>query len=125
MAVFVHVVLVLIAVHYVTRIANFTPLAELPNRDTLAFAATALPPLLALWIGMFLAPGERSLRLLVVGLWLGAGIYAASLAGVMAAGDNEPLAPLWLILVSLWLAAGYAALLIAVWLVGRREAKRA
>jgi hypothetical protein len=119
-AVFVHVVLVLAAVHYVTRIANFTPLSELPNKDTLVFAATGVPPLLAGWIGARLARNERAARLLSFGLWLGAAIYAVSFASVVFASDNEPLAPLWLILVSVWLAVGYGALLLAVWLVGRR-----
>ena len=122
-AVFVHVVLVLAAVHYVTRVANFTPLSRLPNSDTFAFAATAIPPLLAGWIGARLARSEGAARLLAWGLGLGAAIYAASFVGVLFADVHEPLAPLWLIIVSLWLAAGYAVLLVAVWLVGRRAGR--
>jgi hypothetical protein len=118
----VHTALVAAGVYYVVRVANFTPLSALPNTDMTAFSAAAIPPLLAVAIGSWLAKSERAMRILGLGLALGAAVYAASLAGVMTAGGNEPLAPLWLILVSLWLAAGYAILLLVVWLVGRRAA---
>lgn len=115
----VHVGLAAVAVYYVTRIFNFTPLANLPNTDTVAFSATAVPPLLAYWIGSYLAKGERAERTFGFGMAVGAAVYAASLAGVVFASEGEPLAPLWLIFVSLWLLAGYALLLVAVWYAGR------
>lgn len=116
----IHAGLVAVSVYFVTRVFNFTPLSALPNADFLAFSATAIPPLLAAGIGSWLVRGEKAARVLGYGLAGGAAIYAASLVGVMLADESEPLAPLWLIVVSIWLAAGYAALLIAVWLVGRR-----
>lgn len=115
----VHVALVAASVYSVTRIFNFTPLSQLPNTDTLAFSATAIPPLLAFWAGGRLLRGERASRVLAYGLALGAVVYAASLVGVMNSAEHEPLAPLWLIIVSLWLAAAYVVLLVAVWLMSR------
>jgi hypothetical protein len=120
LAVLLHVALVAASVYYVTRVANFTPLAELPSPDMIAFSATAAPPLLAAWIGSMVARGAAA-RLLACGLALGAGVFAAAFAGVLA--SDEPLAPLLLILVSVWLAAGYALLLAAVWLVSRSRAR--
>ncbi|WP_072390124.1 hypothetical protein [Hyphomicrobium sp. CS1GBMeth3] len=117
----VHVGLVGAAVYYVTRVANFTALSELPNTDFFAFSATAIPPILAALIGKVLARGARATRLLAYGLAVGAAIYAVSFAGVILARDDEPLAPLLLIVTSLWLAAGYTVLLLIVWLVGRRS----
>jgi hypothetical protein len=121
LAVLLHVALVAASVYYVTRVANFTPLAELPSPDMIAFSATAAPPLLAAWIGSMVARGEAARRLLACGLALGAAVFAAAFAGVLA--SDEPLAPLLLILVSVWLAAGYALLLAAVWLVSRSRAR--
>lgn len=122
-AVLVHVMLVAAAVYYVTRIFNFTPLSRLPNTDTFAFSAAALPPLLAFWIGGRILHGARASRVLACGLVLGAALYAASFVGVLLSGAHEPLAPLWLIIVSLWLAAAYVVLLVAVWLTSRASVR--
>lgn len=113
-----HVALALTAVYYVTRVFNFTPLSQLPNTDMFAFSATAVPPLLAAWIGARLARNDAAGRLLAAGLCAALAVYALTFVAMLA--SDEPLAPLGLIVVSLWLAAGYAVLLLAVWLVGRR-----
>lgn len=116
----VHVALVAASVYSVTRIFNFTPLSQLPNTDTLAFSPSRL---LAFWAGGRLLRGERASRVLAYGLALGAVVYAASLVGVMNSAEHEPLAPLWLIIVSLWLAAAYVVLLVAVWLMSRTSVR--
>lgn len=123
LAVLVHVALVAASVIHVTRVANVTPLDQLPSPDMLAFSATALPPILAASLGSLLARGATARRMLAGGLALGAVVFAVSFAGVLA--SDEPLAPLWLILVSVWLAAGYALLLVGIGLASRSGSRRA
>lgn len=119
-AVLAHVGTVAAAVYYVTRVHNFTPLSELPSKDMAVFAAAAAPPLVAWAIGRSLARGARAARVLAYGLAAGATVYVLSFLVVLTAGEAEPLAPLWLIVVSLWLVPVYAILLLLVWLAGRR-----
>jgi hypothetical protein len=113
--------LVAAAVYYVTRVANYTPLSELPNTDMFAFSAPAIPPLLAAWAGAWVAGDGASGRILAIGLTLAVAAYAGAFALVLT--SDEPLAPLLLILTSLWVAIGLVVMLIVVWLVGRSEAK--
>lgn len=116
-AALVNVALVFVAVYYVVRVFNFTPLSELPSKDMLVFSAMAVPPALAAWIGAWLARGETAERLLALGLTAALAVFAVALIAVLA--SDEPLAPLFLILTSLWTALGLIVLLAAVWLLGR------
>lgn len=116
--VWVHVLLVAVAVYYVTRIWNYTPLSAMPSDDSLVFAATALPPLMTLWIGARLARNEKAGWLLALGLIVALAVFALAFLAVLSAGQ-EPLAPLFLIMASLWLAGGLAIVLVAVWFIGR------
>jgi hypothetical protein len=115
----VHVALVAAAVYYAVRIHNYTPLSELPNTDMKVFSAMVIPPLLAAWIGSWLARSEKSGRVLAIGQSIALAVFAV--AFVMVLASDEPLAPLLLVLASLWLAAGFGVLLLAVWLVARSE----
>lgn len=118
LAALVNVAFALAAVYYVVRVFNFTPLSKLPNADTFAFAATAVPPLLAAWLGAHFARNGAAAVLLALGLLAALAAYVMMFVAVLQSG--EPLAPLALVMVSLWTALGLAVLLLAVWLVGRR-----
>ncbi|WP_295558657.1 hypothetical protein [uncultured Hyphomicrobium sp.] len=120
-AAWVHAALVALAVYFVTRVWNITPLEKLPSTDSLVFSASALPPLLALAIGTWLTRGEKSGRLLAGGLIAALVAYAASFVMVLGASQDEPLAPLFLIIASLWIAPGLLVVLVGVWFVGRAE----
>lgn len=115
----VHVALVAVVVYYVTQIWNYTPPELMPSTDAIAFSATALPPLLAAWIGTWLARGDKARWLLAIGLILALVVYAFAFLMVLSSG--EPLAPLFLIITSLWEAGGLAVVLLVVWLMGRSE----
>lgn len=116
----VHVALVAVVVYYVTQIWNYTPLERMPSTDAVAFSATALPPLLAVWIGGWLARGDKARWFLVIGLILALLVYAFAFLLVLDAAE-ESLAPLLLIVTSLWQAGGLAVVLLVVWLMGRSE----
>ena len=94
--------------------------------STLTFGACyPLPPLLAAWIGVRLARGIKSRRLLALGMCVAVGAAAIAYLTTISADASEPLAPLLLVLTAIWQAAWLARLLPAIWLVGRREAKLA
>jgi phosphotransferase system glucose/maltose/N-acetylglucosamine-specific IIC component len=116
----VHVALVAVVVYYVTQIWNYTPLERMPSTDSIVFSATALPPLLAVWIGGRLARGDKGRWFLLIGLILALLVYAFAFLLVLDAAE-EPLAPLLLIVASLWVAGGLAVVLLVVWLMGRSE----
>lgn len=118
-AALVNVAFVLATLYYVTRVFNFTPLSQLPNTDTFAFSATAVPPVLAAWIGARLARSDAAGRLLAGGLIAALAVYVVAFVAMFL--SDEPLAPLGLIVVPFWTAVGLAMLLVAVWLVGRRR----
>lgn len=117
-AALVNVAFTLATVYYVMRVFNFTPLSQLPSSDTLAFAATAVPPVLAAWLGAHFARNDAAGRLLAAGLIAALAIYVTTFVAVLLSA--EPLAPLALIIVSLWTALALAVLLLGVWFVGRR-----
>lgn len=116
----VHVALVAMVVYYVTQIWNYTPPELMPSADAIAFSATALPPLLAVWIGGRLARGDKARWFLVIGLIFALLAYVLAFLLVLDAGE-ESLAPLLLIVTSLWEAGGLAVMLVVVWLMGRSE----
>ena len=117
-AALVNVAFALAAVYYVMRVFNFTPLSQLANSDTFMFAATAVPPVLAAWLGAYLARSDAAGRLLAAGLIVALAIYVITFVAVLQSA--EPLAPLALIIVSVGTALALAVLLLGVWFVGRR-----
>jgi hypothetical protein len=118
-AAWTHAALAMVAVYCVTQIWNYTPIEQMPSPDSLAFGATALPPLLALWAGRRIIRGARAAQLLAGGLVIALALYATAFLMVLSAADSEPMAPILLIVASLWIAGGLFALLIAVWATGR------
>jgi hypothetical protein len=119
-AALVNTAFALAAVYYVMRVFNFTPLSQLANSDTFMFAATAIPPVLAAWLGAYYARSDAAARLLAAGLIVALAIYGITFVVVLQSA--EPLAPLALIIVSLWTALALVVLLLGVWFVGRRAA---
>lgn len=111
-----HVALVGAGVYLVTQVWNPTPVELMPSRDSLVFSLTALPPLLALWIGSWIARGPKAPRLLAWGLVVALLAYTIAFLMVLGAADAEPLAPLLLVLASLWIALGLLVVVIGVWL---------
>jgi hypothetical protein len=109
----------MVAVYLVTRVWNYTPMKRMPSSDSIAFAATALPPMLALWFGTRIIRGGKAAWLLAAGLVTALALYALAFLIVVTAPDSEPLAPILLIVASLWIAAGLLGLMIAVWITGR------
>lgn len=115
-----HVGLVAGSVYIVVRVYNFTPIERLPTTDVFAFSATAIPPLVSILIGSRLARSERQGWILAAAHSAALAAFGLSLIGVHA--SEEPLAPLWLLLVSLWMAVGFVIVLALVWWIGRGRA---
>jgi hypothetical protein len=119
-AALVNVAFALAAVYYVMRVFNFTPLSQLANSDTFMFAATAVPPLVAAWLGAHFARSDAAGKILAAGLIAALATYVITFVAVLQSA--EPLAPLALIVVSLWTALALVVLLLGVWFVGGRAA---
>lgn len=114
-----HVGLVGAAAYYTTRINNVVGLSEISAKEFAVMGGIALLPVLSAWIGLRLARTDAARWLMAIGQTAALLLFAATFVFVLRSG--EPMAPLLFLLVSLWLAAGFAIVLLAVWLVGRRR----
>ena len=113
-----HVALAVAAIYFALRVNNHADLSEISAKEVSVMSAIVLLPLLSAWIGGRLARTGAARWLMAVGQTLALVLFAATF--VMVLGSVEPMAPLLFVLVSMWIAAGLTALLVLVWLAGRR-----
>src|SRR5690349_19948552 len=114
-----HVAPPLAAIYSALRVNNQADLSAIAAKEVAAMAGIVLLPVLWAWIGLCLARTETARWLMAAGQTLALLLFAVTFALVM--NSIEPMAPLLFVLVSMWIAIGLAALLVAVWLTGRRQ----